>query len=342
MGQKIVILIVGLAAGVGVGYLVAGANRPESAPDRDTATLDARIVDLERLGSKKDDRIADLETMVDELKSAVAAAETRSRQLEATIEEMKAVPEPPAEPEAEAAATKASYRDLEKALGKLGAQFQQHMFGNDKELAKEIQNLFATASPEDVQKLIDDFTSAGDLGKKTVMAHFLGMSHHPMALKALEEVVRDKETNLMDRRVASHGLAFSGSEAMKPLLRELAREDPDRGTRANSAFGLDRMGDPEGIPLYFKATDEAFREQDPLAVMYLAGLPLMGDRALPAARDRLGKYSDWQAKLQLINYIQGRKDRGSLNLLSEIARDATQNASVRKAAESAIRTIEAE
>ena len=121
-----------------------------------------------------------------------------------------------------------------------------------------------------------------------------------------------------------------GAESVKPLLRELAKEDPDRGTRANSAFGLDRMGDPEGVPLYFKATDEAFVEKDPLALAYLGGLVLMGDRALPGARERLEKYEDWQAKVQLISYIQSRKDKASLNLLTEIARDESQNDAVRQ------------
>ena len=75
--------------------------------------------------------------------------------------------------------------------------------------------------------------------------------------------------------------------------------------------------------------------------MYLGGLQLMDDRALPAVRERLKKYDDWQAKLQLIMFIQGRKDKGSVNLLTEVARDETQKDEVRAAAEAAIKAIEA-
>jgi len=342
MAQKFVLLIVGLAVGVGIGYLVAGSNRPETVPDKDAAALDTRIADLERVSGAKDVKILDLESSVESLKNAVAGAESKSLQLEETIAEMKseaAVPEVEVEKPGK---KEAGYADLEEALGQLGAGFQSHILGTDKELAKEIQDLFAAASPEDVQKMIDTFREADDLGKKTVMAHFLGMSHHPEALKALEEIVRNRESNLMDRRVASHGLAFSGNEEAKPLLLEMAKHDPDRGTRANSAFGLDRMGDPQGVPLYFKAMDEAFAEKDPVAVQYLGGISLMGDRALPAARERLTKYSDWQAKIALIHYIQSRKDKDSVNVLSALARDETQTAAVRKAAEGAIKTIEGE
>ena len=66
------------------------------------------------------------------------------------------------------------------------------------------------------------------------------------------------------------------------------------------------------------------------------------DRALPAARERLTKYSDWQAKITLIHYIQSQKDKNSVNVLSELARDETRNAAVRKAAEAAIKAIEGE
>jgi len=340
MGQKIVLLIVGLAVGIGVGYVVSGSNRPEVVPGKNAVALDTRIADFERVGAAKDERILLLEGQLENTENSHRDALAKARQLEEALDELKVASVVP-EPEVVTPKGKATYADFQRALGKLGGAFQQHMFGDDKEIAEEIQALFRTASPEDVQKLLDKFKETTDLGQKTVMAHFLGMSHHPEALKMLEEIVRDKEQNLLERRVASHGLAFSGAESVKPLLRELAKEDPDRGTRANSAFGLDRMGDPEGVPLYFKATDEAFVEKDPLALVYLGGLVLMGDRALPAARERLKKYEDWQAKVQLISYIQSRKDKASLNLLTEIARDESQNDAVRKMAEGAIKTIEA-
>jgi len=345
MGQKIVLLVVGLAVGIGVGYVVAGGVGTESSPGKESASLETRIADLERAQEAGASRIEELESELEVNREALRQVNAEKERLATRIEEMEAagpVEAGPLEPEDAPGSEKPAptYEDLAKALGKLEGSFQEHMFGRDEKLQKEIEDLFAKASPEDVEKMLDQYRDADNLMAKTVLAHFIGMSHHPAALRVLEETIRDPEGNVLDRRAASHGLAFSGAESAKPLLRELAKENPDRGTRANAAFGLYRMNDPEAVDLYFKATDEAFAEKDPVAVAYLGGLSLMDDRALPAARERLKKYENWQAKVQLIMFIQGRKDKASVNLLTEIARDESQNPAVRKAAEDAIKTIE--
>jgi hypothetical protein len=59
-------------------------------------------------------------------------------------------------------------------------------------------------------------------------------------------------------------------------------------------------------------------------------------------RERVTKYSDWQAKITLISLLGQKKDKGSLNLLTGISRDETRKEEVRAAAESAIKAIEAD
>jgi HEAT repeat protein len=169
-----------------------------------------------------------------------------------------------------------------------------------------------------------------------VLAHAFAQSGDPLALKALEDTLKDPDRGLIDHRVAAHGLAFTDLESVVPTLRQTAKEDPDQGARANAAFGLARRGDSEGMALYAAATDEAFEKRDPAAIQYLSGFALLGKKAVPVMRERLSTYEDKQAKIVLIELLKDQKDVESVPVLRKLAADSETDPDVRKAAEQAL------
>ena len=129
---------------------------------------------------------------------------------------------------------------------------------------------------------------------------------------------------------------------MVPILEQVARNDDDRGARANAAFGLARRGHDEGFEIYAKATDEAFEAKDPEALQYLGGFMLLGNDGLPAVRERLTTYTGRQARLVLIEVVRSNKDREAIPALRALVDDPDTDKSVRDNAEKAIKEIEGE
>ena len=159
---------------------------------------------------------------------------------------------------------------------------------------------------------------------------------------SLEELVVKREKSFVDRRSATHGLAFTGDATLDPALLQIARTDEDRGVRANASFGPARNGSDEGLRLYAAATDEAFEKSDPLAVAYLQGFALLGKKAAAVVRERLGSptYAERQTRLILIGVAKSNRDREAVNALRSIAEDQSADAAVQAAAASAISEIE--
>ena len=78
---------------------------------------------------------------------------------------------------------------------------------------------------------------------------------------------------------------LSPAEGLEPFLTERARNLSDEGARANLAFGLAQRGVEEGVQLYFEMTDAVFERKDPVALVYMSGFALMGEKALPSIRE---------------------------------------------------------
>lgn len=341
MAQKIFLIIIGVAIGVVAGYLLSKDEPVEKAPEKDPALLEQRIADLERDRDQQAERVADLEERLEAAQGDLAAERTKAINLEETIAELNKAAAAP-EPEVVDPKKPPTYEELKKAIDGFGKHFQARMLGGAEKEEAALKALLQRADDETFKKLMKEFDDSTSIGEKLFAAHILGISERPEAIKHLEEIVNNAENPMMDRRMAAHGLAFSRAEGLDPSLTKIAEEDPDRGVRANAAFGLYRRGNDRGIELYFKAADEAFEAKDPLASAYVQGLLIMDKRALPAARERLTKYKDWQTRVIIIEYIKGQKDRDSLEALRRIAEDQEENASLRKAAEGAIKAIEAE
>lgn len=232
--------------------------------------------------------------------------------------------------------------DLRKAIEEFAPNLQLLILGRPagKEAAKKLRAVLSAGGEKAIRAIIGKFEDASvPLQQRVVLAHVLGQSEDPIAIEALEKQLRDPDAGLMVKRFASHGLAFSDAEGIDAFLAQTARQADDLGVRANSAFGLQRRGVAEGVELYFAATDGAFAKKDPAALQYLGGIQLMGDKAKPYVRERLGTYQEEQALLVLISMTQSMNDKEAVPALEKLAYDASRPKSVQDSAKGAIEAL---
>lgn len=232
--------------------------------------------------------------------------------------------------------------ELKAGLQNFGENLRNIILGNEKgkQAAESVRELLERAGPEAIRKLADRFGDDTEaMGARVVIAHALAQSNDPAAIEALAVHLRDPDAGMIVHRFAAHALAFSEADGVDTILREVAHNAEDRGTRANASFGLARKGDDDGLTLYLAATDEAFEAGDPAALQYLGGLQLLGEKALPGVRKRLMTYTNEQALLVLIGVVKATGDQGAMPQLEKLAADNTRPASVRKAADAALRVL---
>jgi hypothetical protein len=232
--------------------------------------------------------------------------------------------------------------EFSAALSEFGSNLRHLIVGDEqgREAVDRLRELLERAGPERLTRLIERFgDDTEDMGARVVIAHVLAQSNDPQAIAELAKHLRDPESGMLEKRFASHALAFSDAEGVAELLHEVATRTDERGTRANAAFGLARRGSDEGLRLYFAATDEAFAAGDPGALQYLGGLRLLGERALPGVRERLTTYTNEQALLVLIGSVKAACDQESRPILERLAYDTARPVSIQKAAQGAIRVL---
>lgn len=232
--------------------------------------------------------------------------------------------------------------EIQQGITAFAQCLRQLIVGDEKgaAAAEELRDLLALATPEQMKKLVDTFgDDTESMQSRIVLAHVLAQSEHPDALAALQDAVREPEAGLMVQRFAAHGLAFSDAEGLDAFMLDMAHNHTERGVRANLAFGLQRRGVDEGVPLYFAAMDEALEQGDPNAIQYVGGLMLIDDRANAGIRERLGTYEGAESLLVLIHVVQRRKDTGAIPALEKLAYDASRPISVQKAAQGALQVL---
>ncbi|MHC4469602.1 MAG: HEAT repeat domain-containing protein [Planctomycetota bacterium] len=337
MGEKILPFLLGLVVGVGGVLIVvlAGGGEAEKKDDPEVSRLSQETERLEGQLRATKQEVADLEEKL------VAAEAARMEAAESLETARAAEPTEDAEEEpAEKTDGPPSAKQIQKALDVYGNALSAVIQGGGEESKKRLRAFFARMTEEQIAELFERYKSSSDIGAKIVMAHALAQSGRAEAIEALTALVRDHDLGFLERRFASHGLAFSDDDSVIPVLGEVARGDPDLGARANAAFGLARRGDEEGIALYAKATDEAFAAKDPIALQYLGGFMLLGEKGLPAVRERLRTYEDKQAQMLLLEVVKANKDRESLPILQAIVDDPEADKSVRESAARAIKEIE--
>jgi hypothetical protein len=258
--------------------------------------------------------------------------------------EPAAEPAAPALPEPEPVVLDRPVTDeeIKKGIATFAQCLTNLIYGDEKgaKAAEELRDLLALATPEQMKKLIAVFgDDAENMQRRVVYAHVLAQSEQPEALTTLQDAVRDPEAGLMVQRFAAHGLAFSDAEGLDTFMLDLAHNHEERGVRANLAFGLQRRGVDEGVPLYFAAMDEALENGDPNALQYVGGLALIDARANAGIRERLGTYEGAESLLVLIHIVQRRADAGAKPALEKLAFDSSRPISVQKAAQGALEVL---
>lgn len=240
---------------------------------------------------------------------------------------------PPAAPPVKAPPT------LDQTLTEFGRDVMSIFQKHNPTPGLRLRAALAQAGKDAVGELIKRFRAAEEPETKVTLAHALGQSEDPAALRALADLATDASAGIFDRRVAAHGLAFSDVLDQDAVLLKVAREDADSGVRANAAFGLARHGHAEGLSLYIKIIDDAFAANDQNAHAFLQGLSSLGNAALPLIRERLGRFTDATAQLMLIGMLVEARDREALPLLTRLADDSKVDRSVRNLARASIKRI---
>lgn len=334
--KQLLLGLVLIAIGLGAGWLLGRAE--ERRKPRSDAGSESRADAADR--AQLVDAIATNETEIRRLRKQVQDLIEERRRI---LKRVKAPKEEPApETAAETPTGPPDRKEVEAAIGAFAGQLQAIWSGQggEAELAR-LKAVLARGGKPLRDRLIAEFhDEKTGVQRLVVLAHVLGQSADPESIEALEAVLRDPDAGDFHQRYAAHGLAFSPAEGIEPFLRQVAQEAPDTGARANAAFGLVRRGSDEGVALYAAATGEAFDKGDSLAIAYLSGFAMMGEKGLPLLRERLLSYKDRpQAVVTMIAMLSNAKDKGAVPNLEKLAYDSGQPMSVRKAALGALEEI---
>jgi HEAT repeat protein len=304
----------------------------------------------DRANAERDEEVASLKTQVRKLERELESVREANRasadlQAKAVADLAEPLESPPPEPENAAAVEEETKpiqdpaisgemtdEQLMARLETFASRMQGLFTGSGKAAREAIQEILKAGGPGTAMRIYALYDKEEDIGKKFGLAHAVAQTGDPEALAKLKAVVLDQAKSFVERRFAAHGFAFSDAEGLEPLYEEVARNDPDLGTRANAAYGLARRTD-EGIELYAKMVDQAFEQKDSAAIQYAGGFLLLGKRALPAVHKRIKTIEDKQARLLMIHMMGQHGDPDSIPVLRELAGDPKTDADVRKAAE---------
>lgn len=159
----------------------------------------------------------------------------------------------------------------------------------------------------------------------------------PGALPGLVAAMKGDGDDLV-RRMASHAVAMLGTPDAQAPLRDAATSDPDWGVRVNSAYGLAKLKDDEGL----RILRDAYESPDTPAEYRLAVLGGLADVAAPSTaplfRKILTDTSDVSYVLASIGALEKMKDSESLPALQHLA-DSAPSQIVKQAASRAIDAI---
>lgn len=157
------------------------------------------------------------------------------------------------------------------------------------------------------------------------------------AIPGLAQALKNDSDDLV-RRMASHAVALLGTpEALGPL-REAATEDPDWGVRVNSAYGMAKLQDDQGL----RILQEAYESPTTPAEYRLAVLGGLADVAAPSSaplfRKILTDTQDVSYLLASIGALEKMKDAEALPALQQLAGSSASQI-VKQAATKAIDAI---
>ncbi len=241
---------------------------------------------------------------------------------EPTKEEPKTVP--PADPEKKRP-------DLKELLARLS---KPDLKGDE---FMAIVAAVKAAGKEGLELVIEKLLKGASAQERVMAGALLEQLADPAALPALHQsLTQDKD--LVVRRMAAHALAVIGTDGAEAGLRD-GMADKDWGVRVNSAYGLAKLGKPDGLD----ALTQAYASDKTPAEYRLAILGGLADVASPSSaplfRKILTDTEDESYLLTAIHGLQKMKDTQSIAELQKIAQGA-ESEMVREAAQKAIEAIQ--
>src|SRR5436190_4605209 len=157
------------------------------------------------------------------------------------------------------------------------------------------------------------------------------------AIPALADALMNDKDDMV-RRMVSHAIAVLGTPAAEVPLKGAATGDSDWGVRVNSAYGLAKLQNDEGL----RMLREAYESPDTPAEYRLPILGGLADVAAPSTaplcRKILADTKDASYLLASIAALEKMKDTASLPALEQLAASASSEM-IKQAAAKAIDAI---
>lgn len=173
--------------------------------------------------------------------------------------------------------------------------------------------------------------------ERYLAAALLEGAKDPVAIPALAEALKSDSDEIV-RTIASHALAIIGTEAAEAPLRAAATGDSAWGVRVNSAYGLAKRNQEDGL----RILREAYESSTTPPEYRLAVLGGLADVAAPSTaplfRQILSDTKDASYLLMSMAALSKMKDAESIPALERI-QGSTQPDTVKQAAGKAIEAI---
>jgi HEAT repeat protein len=309
MNRSLVLgLVVGVCLGVGITTVVFNAQRP-AAPANAPAAL------IETTSAKPATSAPVRETP----EPAVAPA-----------------PPPPAPAKVESAPSPAAkpafdFKTSFAALSKKG------LAGYQSSEMRELTDGVKASGTNGVRMVIEQLQSSTSPQDRFLLVALLESSGDPSALPVLDTTLKT-DSDLMVRRMASHAAALIGSDAAVNVLRPAMLSDEDWGVRVNSAYGLAKLKQQDGLD----TLQQFYASKDTPAEYRLAILGGLADVAAPSTgplfRQILNDTTDAGYVLIAIGALEKMKDTQALPDLQRIAASSKSDM-IRQAAQRAIDSL---
>ena len=202
---------------------------------------------------------------------------------------------------------------------------------------RELIDAVKASGTNGVRMVIEQLQSATSPQDRFLLVALMEGIGDPSALPALDTTLKS-DPDLMVRRMASHAAALIGTDAAADVLRPAMAHDEDWGVRVNSAYGLAKLGQQDGLDKLqqFYASTETPPEYS------LAILGGLADVAAPTTgplfRKILADTTDPGYVLIAIGALEKMKDSQALPDLQRIA-TTSKSDMIRQAAQRAIDNI---
>jgi HEAT repeat protein len=263
--------------------------------------------------------------------------EEENHQLSLRIQELEKVrpsPPPPRAKEEKSGSLLTAPAELVELLEKLSelglAGFRSPQFGQTLEAVKK----GGKPAVDYLSKVLQTSSSATDRFYAAALLEGAGDSG---GLPGLVVALKN-DSDEMVRRMASHAIAVLGVPDGAGPLREAASGDPDWGVRVNSAYGLAKLQNEDGL----RMLQDAYESPQTPADYRLTVLGGLADVAAPSTaplfRKILTDTQDVSYLLASIGALEKMKDAGALPALEQL-QGSSSSPLVKQAAAKAIDAI---